>query len=38
MTHSRPVSSEPLPLQREVQHVDVEDYYVSAQGVPLVRF
>ncbi len=28
-THSRSASSEPLPLQREVQDVDVEDYYVS---------
>ncbi len=27
-THSGPASSEPLPLQREVQDVDVEDYYV----------
>ncbi len=28
-TYSRPASSEPLPLQREVQDVDVEDYYVT---------
>jgi len=37
MTHSGPASSEPLPLQREVQHVDVEDYYVPDSSGRLVR-
>ncbi len=36
MTHSRPASSETLPLQREVQDVDVEDYYVSDSSGRLV--
>ncbi len=35
-THSRSVLSEPLPLQREVQDVDVEDYYVSDSSGRLV--
>ncbi len=35
-TYSRPASSEPLPLQREVQVVDVEDYYVSDSSGRLV--
>ncbi len=35
-TYSRPASSEPLPLQREVQDVDVEDYYVSDSSGRLV--
>ncbi len=38
MTHSGPASSEPLPLQREVQHVDVEDYYVPDSSGRLVRY
>ncbi len=36
MTHSRSASSEPLPLQREVQDVDIEDYYVSDSSRRLV--
>ncbi len=36
MTYSRPASSEPLPLQREVQDVDVEDYSVSDSSGRLV--
>ncbi len=35
-THSGPASSEPLPLQREVQDVDVEDYYVPDWSGKLV--
>ncbi len=35
-THSRSVLSEPLPLQREDQDVDVEDYYVSDSSGRLV--
>ncbi len=36
-THSRSTSYEPLPLQREVQDVDVEDYYASDLSGRLVR-
>ncbi len=36
MTHSGPGSSEPLPLQREVQDVDIEDYYVPDSSGRLV--
>ncbi len=36
MTHSGPASPEPLPLQREVQDVDVEDYYVPDSSGKLV--
>ncbi len=36
MTHSGPVSSEPLPLHREVQDVDIEDYYVPDSSGRLV--
>ncbi len=36
-THSGPGSPEPLPLQREVQDVDVEDYHVPDSGRRLVR-
>ncbi len=36
-THSGPASPEPLPLQREVQDVDVEDYHVPDSGRGLVR-
>ncbi len=35
-THSRSASSEPFPLQREVQDVDAEDYYVSDSSGRLV--
>ncbi len=35
-THSGPASSEPLPLQREFQDVDVEDYYVPDSNGRLV--
>ncbi len=35
-THSGPASSEPLPLQREVQDVDVEDCYVPDSSGKLV--
>ncbi len=35
-THSISASSKPLPLQREVQDVDVEDYYVSDSSGILV--
>ncbi len=34
--HSGPASSEPLPLRREVQDVDVEDYYVLYSNGRLV--
>ncbi len=36
MTYFRPASSEPLPLQSEVQNVDVEDYYVTDSSGRLV--
>ncbi len=36
-THSGPALPEPLPLQREVQDVDVEDYHVPDSGRGLVR-
>ncbi len=36
-THSGPTLPEPLPLQREVQDVDVEDYHISDSGRGLVR-
>ncbi len=35
-THSRSASSEPLPLQRDVQNVDAEDYYVSDSSGRLI--
>ncbi len=35
-THSGPALSEPLPLQREVQDVDVEDFYVPDSSGRLV--
>ncbi len=36
-TQSGPASHEPLPLQREVQDVDIEDYHVPDSGRGLVR-